>query len=199
MAHCVAVTGCIGSGKSTVTKLLAELGAAVISADEIARLIVAPGEPALAEIAQHFGQEMILPSGELDRKRLGARIFANAADRRALEAITHPRIRERFRATLAAMRKAAPQQVVVYDVPLLFETGVPPEITATIVVTAAEEQCLERIRARDGATREEALQRLRSQLPLAEKVRRADFTIDNSSDIDRLREKVVQLYRTLAP
>ena len=85
----------------------------------------------------------------------------------------------------------------MYDVPLLFEAGIPPEITSTVAVAAPEEVCIARIRARDGATREEALRRIHSQLPLSEKVRRADITIQNDSDIDRLREKVVQLYRTL--
>ncbi len=197
MPGCIAITGGIGSGKSTVTRLLGELGAAVISADELARLVVAPGEPALREIEQHFGAEVLLPSGELDRKRLAKRVFASDAERRALEQITHPRIRERFRNAVLAHQQHEPSRLLIYDVPLLFEVGIPPEVTKVVVVAAPVSACLERIMLRDGVTRDEAQQRINSQMPLAEKVKRADIVLHNDSNIDTLRQKVVDLYRVL--
>jgi len=197
MPECVAITGGIGSGKSTVARILGELGAAVISADKLARDIVAPGEPALREIEQRFGREILLPSGELDRKRLAARVFASDEERRALEQITHPRIRERFREAVRSHQEREPSRLLIYDVPLLFEAGVPPEVTKVVVVSAPEAVCLQRVTARDGVSQSEALQRLKSQIPLTEKVARADIVLHNDSNIDTLRQKVVDLYKAL--
>jgi dephospho-CoA kinase len=187
----IGLTGGIGTGKSAVARMLAELGAAVIDSDVLAREVVAPGQPALAEIAAAFGPEVLAPDGSLDRRALGRIVFSDAAARRRLEAITHPRIRaESARRVEAA--EAAGYKVCVCDVPLLYEVGYDllglyDEIW---VVTAPEEVQLARIRARDRLDEDAARARLRAQWPLALKAQRADRVIDNGGDLAATRRQV---------
>lgn len=192
----VGLTGNIGSGKSAVAEILHTLGAHIIDADLLAREIVAPGTPALAEIKKTFGPETLLPSGELNRKKLGEIIFQNDSKRNVLEKITHPKIRELFLNTLkVAMRKHA---IIVYVVPLLFESGFPyDELEKIIVVTAPFEASIERIVKRDSCSPELAIQKFKSQIDPNIKTAKADFVIANDGNLEQLRAQVAELYGKL--
>lgn len=194
----VALTGGIASGKSTVVRMLRELGAEVVDADALAREVVSPGEPALVEIVRAFGDAVLLPSGELDRKKLAALVFADPERRARLNAIVHPRVRERIRLRLEEIRRTDPEAVVVLDVPLLFDVPLPElEALPAVVVYASPQAQLRRLRARDGLTEEEAEQRLQAQRPLREKLGRARWVVDNDGDLDRTREQVERLWDEL--
>lgn len=177
----VGLTGGIGSGKSTVGKLVQRLGVPLIDADQLAREVVQPGTPALADIAREW-PEVIAADGSLDRPRLGAKVFSDPAARRRLEAITHPRIQERMRDQVAALA-AQGHRLVFYEASLLVEAGRAHEFDALVVVTASEAQQLARTMARDGSSHEQALARLKAQFPLAEKQKLATHLIDNSGDL----------------
>jgi len=193
----VGLTGGIGTGKSTVAAMLAARGAVVIDADRLAREVVEPGEPTLARIVQEFGPEVLGPDGRLDRKALGALVFADPARRRRLEALTHPPIRARLDARLEALARAGFRGVVVVDAPLLVESGLHRAMDRLVVVTADEATQLARLMARDGLDRAEALRRIRSQMPLAAKARLADHVIDNSGDRAATEAQVERLWAAL--
>lgn len=192
----IGLTGGIASGKSTVAVKLRALGATVIDADLLAREIVKPQEPALLEIEKTFGSEMISPDGTLDRKRLGALVFQDPEKLALLNAITHPRIialaEKRFQEAEAAGAKAT-----FLDAALLFEAGWDKHLDAVWVVAVPPEEQLRRLVARDGFTPEEAEARIRAQLPLEEKVRRAQVVIDNSGALADTYRQVKAAYLAL--
>jgi dephospho-CoA kinase len=192
------LTGGIASGKSTVTSMLAAYGAQVIDADQLAREVVALGREALAEIAKEFGPPVLNPDGSLDRAALGRIVFGSPAKRRRLEEITHPRIAARMREQLYALESQNQTFPVVLDVPLLFET---PEILHlcdyTIVVWVPESLQIHRLMHRDGLSRQDALQRIRAQMPLDEKRRLADAVIDNSCSLVATQSQVRGLWTRL--
>lgn len=181
----IGLTGGIASGKSAVAARLRQRGAAVIDADELARLVVAPGQPALAEIAARFGAEMIDGDGSLDRKRLGAVVFADPAARKDLERITHPRIAAAGQAEIAR-HAAAGARVVFYEAPLIVENGLYRAMAALIVVAVPPEVQLARLMGRDGSSEEAARARIAAQLPLAKKLEVATWVIENSGDVAAL-------------
>ena len=181
MPYCVGLTGGIGSGKSTVAEMIRARGVPVLDADQLAREVVAPGEPALVEIAAAW-PGVLRPDGTLDRKALGAVVFADPAARARLEAITHPRIHERLERRARAL-EAAGHRLAFYEASLLVETGRHRDFDALVVVSAGEEQQIARAMARDGSTRLETEARLRAQMPLAEKRRAATHVIDNGGDL----------------
>jgi dephospho-CoA kinase len=201
----VSLTGGIGTGKSTVGRLLAALGAVVIDSDAVVREQQAPGTPLLAEIVAAFGREMLLPDGSLDRARLARLVFADPAARARLNALVHPVVgRETVRRLDAA--RAAGAALVVLDIPLLLEGRGrrapgggprPSDGAEVIVVYAREEQQLERQLARDGVDREHALARIRAQLPIEEKRKLADHLIDNSGTPEATERQVRALYAKL--
>src|SRR5579884_2905149 len=159
----IGLTGGIGSGKSTVDRMLAARGAALVAAALLAREVVEPGRPALAEIAAEFGAGMLLPGGGLDRAALGAVVFADAARRERLNAITHPRVRELMRERVAAaLATAAP--LVVVDVPLLFEGGLESQFEGVLLVWVPPEVQLARLVERDGMAESEARARVAAQM-----------------------------------
>lgn len=178
----VGLTGGIATGKSMVAAMLADLGCVVIDADVLAREVVEPGEPAYRAIVEEFGASVLQPDGALDRKRLGAIVFADPERRRRLEALTHPAIRARFAARLQALADGGFEGVAVFDAPVMIESGGYKHMDRLVVVTAAPETERARLMARDGIGREEAERRIASQMPLAEKVKLADYVIDNSGD-----------------
>ncbi len=186
------LTGGIGSGKSTVCRMFAELGAEVVDADRLARDVVEIGQPALAEIVQAFGPEMLLPDGHLDRGRLAALIFRDAAARERLNGITHPRIRERIWEEVAA-RSVRPG-VLILDIPLLYENARTDLVEAVIVVWVDRETQLRRLREREGLSLEEAQRRIAAQMPLEEKRARADHIIDNTGGLAKTRRQVRAVY-----
>lgn len=191
------VTGGIASGKSLVTSILRNLGAAVVSADELAREVVAPGSPTLARLLEHFGPGILLPSGELDRPALGALVFADPQERAALNAITHPAIAALSLARLVQLT-AADWPLVVYEAPLLYEVGAESRVDAVLVVTVPETQQLQRLMARDQLSEAAAWERIAAQLPQAEKAARADFVIANDDTIEALEAQVKALFARLA-
>ncbi len=200
MTRIVALTGGIGSGKSSVAQLLAGLGAVVIDADAIVHELQAAGTPLLAEIAEAFGAEILRPDGELDREALGALVFRDPDARRRLEALVHPKVGVEFARRLAAAREAA-APLVVLDIPLYFESrragrggASTLPVDAVVLAYVPEEIQLERTVARDGCSREQALHRLRAQLPIEEKKRLADVVIDNSGSREATARQVRAFY-----
>jgi len=193
----VALTGGIASGKSTVAELFAALGVPVIDTDVIARQVVEPGQPALAQVVAAFGEGVLDTSGRLDRRRMRERIFADPGARHRLEAILHPVIRaEMARQSLAA---AGPYQVLV--IPLLTEGGRRDHVDRVLLVDAPEELQVRRLVTRDGVTHEQAQASLNAQAARAERLALADDVIHNTADVDELRKAVVALdgkYRRLA-
>lgn len=190
------VTGGIASGKSSVVEVFAELGARVVSADQLARDVVAPGSLALQQLATRFGSVIIQADGQLDRKRLGDIVFADEAARQDLNAIMHPAIATLSRRRLQeAVAGGAP--LVVYEAPLLFEVHAEDRVDAVLVVTIDETRQLERLMRRDGLTDEQARARVAAQMPQAEKVARADYLLDNSGPWEETRHHAVDLFKLL--
>lgn len=176
----VGLTGGIATGKSAVSEMFRSLGAAIVDADLLAREVVEPGQPALAEIAREFGSGVIAADGRLDRKKLAAIVFADGERRRRLEAMTHPRIREAFDRRLSDLTKEQFRGLVIFDAAVMIESGNYKNMERLVVVVTDEATQIARLVARDGCTREESLARIRSQMPLSEKAKLADYVIDNS-------------------
>jgi dephospho-CoA kinase len=169
------LTGGIGMGKSTVAQMLADRRVAVIDTDDLARQIVAPGQAALAEILQTFGADLQDDAGQLRRDALATVVFRDPAARAQLEAITHPRITALWREQLAVWQQAG-QGAAVVVIPLLYETGAEAEFDAVICVACSAAAQLERLQQR-GWTAEQIQQRCAAQLPVAEKIARADYVV----------------------
>lgn len=191
----IGLTGGIATGKSTVAKLLTERGALLIDLDKIAREVVEPGQPALLAIAERFGQAVLQPDGSLDRKRLGSIVFADSAERKALEAITHPAIRAVMKERMARGETEEPDRLVVVDVPLLYESKLESYFHRVMVVYAPREAQLGRLIERDGLSREEAEQRLAAQMDIEEKKRRADVLIDNGGTPEETNRQIERFWR----
>ena len=191
MPFCVGLTGGIGSGKSVVSGEFEALGAAVVDTDEISRALTAPGCSAIAAIRKQFGPQAIGPDGGLDRERMRQRVFQDAASRKQLEAILHPLIRDRARAAIAAAR--APYVIVV--VPLLLETGAYADLVRRVLVVDSDEtEQVRRVTARSGMAPEEVRRIMATQLPRAERLRRADDVLRNDGGLDALRRQVRELH-----
>jgi dephospho-CoA kinase len=194
----IGLTGGIATGKSTVARMLVERGAALVDADQIAREIVEPGQPALQAIAERFGPGVLREDGTLNRKKLGEIVFADPAERKALEAITHPIIRARMRERMAALEAERPDRLVVVDVPLLYESGLESYFERVVVVYVPRDVQKQRLMERDKLSETEAERRLEAQMPIEEKRRRADVVIDNSGTLEETRRQVDAFLRTLA-
>lgn len=193
----VGLTGGIATGKSTVSRLFVECGAHLIDADVLAREAVEPGRPAYNEIIGAFGRDILRPDGTVDRVRLGRRVFAEPAQRQRLEAMIHPYVfteEERLCRGLAANN---PHPVIIFDAALLMETGAHKSKDRVIVVTADEKTQIQRLTARNHLSEEEARKRIQAQMPLAEKVKVADYVIEGSLPLERLRQEVKRIYAEL--
>ncbi len=193
----VALTGNIASGKSAVASRLAEHGATIIDADVLAREAVAPGTPALDEIVARWGATMRTAEGALDRAALRAIVFADPAEREALNAIVHPRVEALRRARIEAARSAG-ATLVVCDIPLLFETGLDGAFECIVLVDAPEEIRRERLMTHRALSRTDADRMIAAQLPAESKRSRATYVIDNSGSMASLHAAVDALWRTLA-
>lgn len=180
----VAVTGGIASGKSSVARRLGELGAVVVDADQVARDVVAPGEPALARVVDAFGAGVLTPDGSLDRAALAAIVFADAEARATLNAITHPAVFARSTELFAAAAAADPDAIVVYDIPLLAEGTRAGQFDLVVVVEADAATREDRLVAIRGMTREEARRRIGAQATDAERRAIADVVIDANGSLD---------------
>jgi dephospho-CoA kinase len=184
----VGLTGNIGSGKSRVARLFEARGVLVIDADVLAREAVAPGTPALAAIVARFGAHVLAPDGTLDRAALRHIVFADPAERAALDAIVHPAVNARRRALLSQQRERG-TKVVVCDIPLLFEAGLDGSMDTIVLVDAPRDIRLERIMRDRGLTRAEAIAMIDSQLPAEGKRARSAYVIDNDGTLDELRAR----------
>jgi dephospho-CoA kinase len=190
----VALTGGIGSGKSTVCRRFRELGVPVIDADEVAREVVRPGEPALMDIVQRFGAALVDQQGHLRRAELRRIVFEDPVARQDLEHIIHPRIHESIRRAVASCQ----DPYLVLCVPLLIETdNYAPDIDRIVVVDCAEETQRTRVMARDNLTGAEADAIMRTQATRVERLRRADHVIENDGEIAAVLPQVDQLHRRL--
>jgi dephospho-CoA kinase len=177
----VGLTGGLATGKSTVSSMLRSLGCVILDADLLAREVVEPGQPALAAIAREFGPDVLQPDGSLDRKRLGALVFTDPERRRRLEAITHPAIRDRFTARLAELEAEGFEGLVIWDAPVMIETGGHKAMDRLVVVVADPATQRARALGRDGDPADTE-RKIANQMPLAEKAALADHVIDNSGD-----------------
>jgi len=193
----VGLTGGIATGKSTVSRLLVACGARLIDADALAREAVAPGQPALRKIAETFGSEMLRPDGTLDRDRLGKMVFGDPKQLEKLNAIVHPYVAVAQEQRSREISGKDPHAVIVYDAALLIEAGAHTRMDRIIVVTADEQTQLARLRARDHLSTEEAMRRIAAQMPLAEKVKAADYVIDGTLPLEQLRKEVQRIYDEL--
>jgi dephospho-CoA kinase len=193
----VGLTGGIATGKSTVSAMFRALGCVVIDADLLAREVVEPGEPALTDIVRDFGVAVLQADGKLDRQALGAVVFGDADRRRRLEAITHPRIRERFARRLQALADERFDGIVIFDAAVIVESGNWKTMDQLVVVVADDATQIARLQARDGIGREEALRRIGSQMPVSEKAKLAHYVIDNSGDRGATEAQVRQVHAAL--
>ncbi len=193
----LALTGTMGSGKSTAAAILADLGAVIISADTIAREVVAVGSPGLHEITQVFGREVLSSKGALDRKKLGEIVFSDREALEKLESITHPRIQQRANELFSAALEEKPA-LIVYDCPLLFEKKLHTlGFSASLLIAADRSICLDRVRRRDGLSVAEVEKRLNAQMSVEEKRELADYVIENNESVASLRAKLAQLFHEL--
>jgi dephospho-CoA kinase len=193
----IGLTGGIASGKSLVTRAFRDLGAHIIDADRIVHGLLSAGQAVCREVAEHFGRDVQLDDGSIDRRKLGEIVFRDAEERAWLNACVHPRVFEIFSSQVRRICQHDPSALVVFDAALLIETGYHRKMDAVIVVYAAEEQQSLRLQARDRLTPEQAVARIRTQLPLEEKKRHADHVIDNTGTRERTEQQVRELFAVL--
>lgn len=196
MAVVIGVTGGIASGKSTVLKMMERLGAQTISADDIAREVIASTGPAYPDVVQAFGNGILNPeTGEIDRAVLGKIVFGNPDARRLLESLTHPHILSILRERLERFRQAAGTDpaVLAVEIPLLFECGLEDLVDEVVVVKSEQENQVSRLTSRN-LSREESLRRIRSQMPIEAKAARARWVIENDSDLQSLEQSVRRIW-----
>ena len=189
----IGLTGSIASGKSTIAGMLKELGLPIVDADLVARQVVEVGSPTLAKIAEEFGEDVLLPTGEMDRAKVGAIIFSDEQKRLQLNSIIHPAIR----AEMIRQRDAyvVEGKDVVMDIPLLFESKLQHFVQKILVVTVSPEVQLQRLMARNELSTEDAQARIASQLPLKEKVEGADAVIYNDGTIEESKQQLLEILR----
>ena len=192
MTKVIGLTGGIASGKSTISNIFKEVGWPVIDADQTARQVVMPGSLGLAQIVSRFGSQVLQPDGTLDRAALGSMVFDDPQNLSDLDQIEHPLIMAAIDKQLAGFKKQG-LPVVVLDVPLLFETGMDQECDLTVLAVVDRKTQLERLMKRDHCSKYAALKRINAQMPLEEKMRRADVTIDNNGSLAQTRLQVAKL------
>src|SRR6185436_5214004 len=193
----VGLTGSIGVGKSFVASVFEELGAHVLDADQTAREVVMPGRPGLKAITDAFGEEILNADGTLDRKQLGALVFADEAKRQQLNALLHPFIIARQDQILKEWEAKDPDGIGIVDAALMIESGGYRRFDKLIVVHCRPEVQLERLMLRDKLSLDEAQRRIDSQMPQEEKQRFADYLIDTSDGFDLTREQTIKVYKAL--
>ncbi|MCW8859375.1 MAG: dephospho-CoA kinase [Deltaproteobacteria bacterium] len=191
------VTGNIASGKSTVAKEFELRGAVVVDADQLAREVVAPESATLGALAETFGDQILKADGRLDRERLGEIIFTDAEARQHLNAIVHPAIAELAVERLQELRQRADIPLIVYEAPLLFEAGAEGRVDKILVVKIAAEEQLKRLMARNGFDEATAQARMAAQMDQQEKIKRADFIVDNSGSLEETCLQIDALWQQL--
>lgn len=194
-AFLVGITGMIGGGKSTAAKILQESGAFAIHADNLAKRYTSSESPILSELVELLGSEILDGDGNPDRKKISDVVFKDKGKLDGLNRLIHPRVRADF---LKLLETEAAGKLVVWEVPLLFETDAYTLCDATVTVDSDEEASILRVMERDGMKKEEVLARISNQLPLSEKLKKADYIISNKGDLESLREECGRLYTTLS-
>lgn len=190
----IGLTGSIASGKSTVAKMLEEVGLPIVDADLVARIVVEPGTPTLEKISEVFGKEVLLENCELNREKLGEIIFHNPAKRVELNSIMHPAIRQEMLRQRDELTEAGEPHIVM-DIPLLFESHLQHFVEKILVVSVTEENQLTRLMERNHLSKEEALARIATQLPLSEKEKGADAVIYNNRDLENTRTQLLAILK----
>ena len=195
----IGLTGGIACGKSFVLNEFRQLGVHCIDADDVAHQVILPGEPAYRDIVEHFGTGILGDDSAIDRTKLGTAVFGDEGQRQRLNGIVHPRIHQELDRRLARLQQEAGSEpaLAMVDAALMVETGSYRKYDCVVVVSCRPEQQLERLLGRGGLTREEAQARIDSQMPIEEKVRFADFVIDNSGDRGRTRDRVREVHGQL--
>ncbi|MCM3166558.1 dephospho-CoA kinase [Peribacillus frigoritolerans] len=189
MGQIIGITGGIASGKSTVSLYLQELGFTIVDADLASRAVVEPGEEAYHQVVKAFGEDILLTDGNIDRVKLGSIIFNDQEKRLLLNGIVHPAVRNWMRVkTEAAL--ASGEETVFMDIPLLFESKLTFMVDKTLLIYVDEQVQLQRLMNRNGLSETEALARINSQMPLADKKALADAVIDNNGDINETKRQV---------
>ena len=189
----IGLTGGVATGKTTVARMFQDLGANVISADEVVHQMLAPGSQVWEQVRQEFGREVLLPDGNIDRSRLADVVFRDPGRRMRLEAITHPPVLEYLRKQSDCFRESG-EGVLVLEIPLLIETGALDIVDKVLVVTAEQESQISRLENRYSIRREEAIRRICSQLPLEEKVRHADWVISTEGTLESTKTQVERVW-----
>jgi len=194
----IGLTGNIACGKSVVASMLEDLGAKVIDVDDIARKVVEPKETAWHEIVDTFGRGILNPDGTINRKTLGDIIFDNDRKRKMLNDITHPKIIEKTRETVEEYRKDNVEVVIIEAALIVEKGGLKDLIERLIVVTSDQQSQIDRLIKRNDLTKEEAVSRINSQMPISEKTKHADYIIDNSGTVKETQNQVNQLWQEIA-
>jgi len=191
------LTGGIASGKSTVARFLEALGAKVIDADRVGHELFQTSDYVRQEVVAHFGPEILRPNGEIDRERLGSVVFADPKRLSELGSIVHPSLIARLEELAGKLRARHPRAVILVDAALIYEAGAADRFAKILVAWCRPEQQIERLMAKTGLSRQDALRRMASQIPPEEKRRRADFVIDCSGGLEETRAQVEALYPEL--
>ena len=193
----IGLTGGIGSGKTTAARHFAALGARVYHADEVSRRALDPCSDCYGKVIAEFGMDVVQDDGTIDRRRLGEIVFADEGKRRALNEIIHPYVINELLSGAERDLRNDPNGIAVFEVPLLFESGMDSQMDANILVTCEEETRIQRVMERDELLREQVLARMRAQMPEEEKRLRADYVLDNNGTHESLLHQVDALYAAL--
>jgi dephospho-CoA kinase len=193
----VGLTGGIACGKSTVARMLAAKGAILIDFDDLAHAVEEPESPIWREIVAHFGEGILLPDRRIDRRKLGAIVFADPEKRDILNRLVHPAVLAEWRRRLAEIEKSDADAVVISDIPLLFEAGLKEMVDVILLVCLPPEGQIRRLMARNGFTHEEAERRVCSQMPAHEKIPHADIVIHNEESIEATGQAVDRVWEEL--
>ena len=196
MTRVIGLTGGMGSGKSTVSQLLAEFGAAIIDADKVGHEAYQPNTKTWQELVATFGQQIVAPDGAIDRKKLGAIVFGSPEQLERLNHIVHPRMFEMMKERIEQYRQQG-VKVVVLDAAILFEANWTPLVDTIWVVVASESVVITRAKARTGLPEDQIRSRLRSQMPNEERTKRANVVIHNDGTFEELRTKIMELWAAL--
>jgi dephospho-CoA kinase len=193
----VGLTGGVASGKTAVSQVFKKGGAYIIDADQIARELVQPHKPAWNELIRAFGQEILREDGSIHRKKLADKVFSDPKQRKLLNQILHPRIKEEMDRRTEEIGQKDPEAIVVIDAPLIVELGSHREMDKLIVVTTTQTQQIERLKDRDGTSPKEALRIVSSQMPMEEKLKFADYVIQNEGSLEETKKRAKEIFKDL--
>jgi dephospho-CoA kinase len=193
----VGLTGGIACGKSTVARMLVEKGAVLIDFDDLTHAVEEPDGPTWREIVDHFGESILLPDRRIDRRKLGAIVFTDREKREILNNIVHPAVLAEWRKRLGEIEKERADAVVLSDIPLLIEVGMEKMVDVVLLVCIPPEDQIRRLMARNGFTREEAGRRVAAQMPIMEKIPRADIVIRNEGSVEETSRAVDRVWEEL--